>query len=545
MAKFIEGFADKMIVPVDARDAQAFDDELPGFGIRKFGSGKASYFVKFNVGRQQRRKTLGKVVRGNLKAMRLEASTVLAKARLGTDVVAQARAAAAKSTATLGDVVPRYLSARSGELRASSHTEVTRYLMKAWQPLHSHAIDAITRQTVIGVVDDLARDSGKVTADRARIALSGCFSWAIDRGYLENNPAINIRASARTTARSRVLTESELVEVWNACLNDDHGRIVRLLILTGQRRAEIGDLCWSEIKREKRQIELPERRTKNSRAHVVPLSDEALAILEGIAETDGRDLVFGLGARGFSGWSKAKNELNERIAEARRKTGVKKAMPGWTIHDLRRSFVTHVSERGFAPPHVVEAIVNHISGAKAGVAGVYNRATYLLEKRQALERWGSGGALFKLAELIDPAFPRLPRIEINRGKKRASRDEFHHGQVKQRFVESTSKARSINQTKDEAMTEFQIEKSTIEKRTGIGKEDALSHSAAFQNNQVEFDRVRNLRETAAIIGLSLDTLRRLIRGGKGPRVTRLSARRIGIRDSHREAWLAAQASTDD
>ena len=108
MAKLIEGFADKMIVPAGARDAQAFDDELPGFGIRKFDSGKASYFVKFNVGQQQRRKTLGKVVRGNLKAMRLEASTVLAKARLGTDVVAQARAAAAKSTATLGDVVPRY-----------------------------------------------------------------------------------------------------------------------------------------------------------------------------------------------------------------------------------------------------------------------------------------------------------------------------------------------------------------------------------------------------------------------------------------------------
>lgn len=396
MAKLIEGFADKMIVPAGARDAQAFDDELPGFGIRKFDSGKASYFVKFNVGQQQRRKTLGKVVRGNLKAMRLQASTVLAKARLGTDVVAQARAAAAKSTATLGDVVPRYLSARSGELRASSHTEVTRYLTRAWQPLHQHAIDAITRQNVVGVVDDLARDSGKVAADRARIALSGFFSWAIDRGYLDNNPTVNVRARAQNKPRDRVLTEAELVEVWNACLDDDYGRIVRLLILTGQRRAEMGDLCWSEIRLEKRQIELPERRTKNGRAHVVPLSDEALALLEGIAATDGRDLVFGLGAGGFSGWSKAKSELDERITKARLQGGVKKAMPGWTIHDLRRSFVTHISESGFAPPHVVEAIVNHISGAKAGVAGVYNRAAYLTEKRQALELWGA-----HVAALID------------------------------------------------------------------------------------------------------------------------------------------------
>lgn len=389
MAKLIEGFADKMIVPAGARDAQAFDDELPGFGIRKFDSGKASYFVKFNVGAQQRRKTLGKVVRGNLKAMRLEASTVLAKARLGTDVVAQAKAASAKSTATLGDLVPKYLSAREGELRASSHTEVTRYLTRAWQPLHAHAIDTITRQNVVGVVDDLARDSGKVAADRARIALSGIFSWAIDRGYLDNNPTVNVRARAQNKPRDRVLTESELVEVWNACHDDDHGRIVRLLILTGQRRAEMGDLGWSEINQGKRQIELPERRTKNGRAHVVPLSDQALAILEGIAAMDGRDLVFGISAGGFSGWSKAKSELTERIAEARSKAGVKKVMPRWTVHDLRRSFVTHISEHAFAPPHVVEAIVNHISGAKAGVADVYNRAAYLTEKRQALELWGA------------------------------------------------------------------------------------------------------------------------------------------------------------
>ena len=154
MARLVEGFADRMIVPAGARDAQAFDDELPGFGIRKFDSGKASYFVKFNVGAQQRRKTLGKVVRGNLKAMRLEASTVLAKARLGTDVVAQARVAAAKSTARLGDLVPKYLSARESELRASSHTEVTRYLTRAWRPLHGHAIDAITRQNVVEVVEN-------------------------------------------------------------------------------------------------------------------------------------------------------------------------------------------------------------------------------------------------------------------------------------------------------------------------------------------------------------------------------------------------------
>ena len=388
MPRFVEGFADKLVVPAGARDVQVFDADLPGFGIRKFESGKASYFVKFNVGRQQRRKTLGTVVRGNLKVMRLEASAVLAKARLGTDVVAMARAAAAKHSVTLGEIVPKYLKARESELRPKSHFEAARYLERAWQPIHTLPIDAITRQNVVSIVDDLETSSGKVAADRARMALSGLFGWAIDRGYLHANPTLNVRARAQNKPRDRVLTEAELVEVWNACLDDDYGRIVRLLILTGQRRSEIGDLSWSEIHLDKRQIELPEHRTKNARAHLVPLSAETMATLKCAPQQQDRAFVFGVGGGGYGGWSKSKAELDARVAKARTAAGVKMSMPPWTLHDLRRSFVTHMSERGFAQPHVVEAIVNHVSGAKAGVAGVYNRAAYLNEKRQALERWG-------------------------------------------------------------------------------------------------------------------------------------------------------------
>ena len=148
-------------------------------------------------------------------------------------------------------------------------------------------------------------------------------------------------------------------------------------------------VAWSEVAREKRQIELPERRTKNGRAHIVPVSNEALAIFEGTPRRDGRDLVFGIGSGGFGGWSKAKSEMDARIAGSRKVAGIKQPMSPWTLHDLRRSFVTHISEHGFAQPHVVEAIVNHVSGAKAGVAGVYNRAAYAADKRQALELWGA------------------------------------------------------------------------------------------------------------------------------------------------------------
>jgi integrase len=296
MPKLVEGFADKLIVPPGARDTQVFDDELPGFGIRKFDSGKASYFVKFNVGRQQRRKTLGAVVRGNLKDMRLEASRILAKARLGTDVVHEAKAASARPEALLGDLVPKYLAAHRQDVRPKSHGEAKRYLERHWKPLHGRVLQAITRQDVVVIIDGLEH---KVAADRARVALSGLYGWAIDRGYCDINPTINIRARSQRGARTRVLTDEELLAVWNACEADDHGTIVKLLILTGQRRSEIGDLRWTEIDLAKRQFELPGHRTKNGRPHLVPLSDAACAILESLPRRDGRALLFGVGVGGF------------------------------------------------------------------------------------------------------------------------------------------------------------------------------------------------------------------------------------------------------
>src|SRR5262249_2382169 len=161
------------------------------------------------------------------------------------------------------------------------------------------------------------------------MALSAFFGWAIENGAAENNPTTHISARSESKSRAHVLTEIELVEVWRACQDDEYGRIIRLLLLTGQRREEIGDLRWSEIDLDKGQIELPAERTKNHCPHLVPLSAETLAIIKGIDEQAGRDLVFGRGNGGYSGWSKSKAEIDGRIADARKKAGIKKPMPHW------------------------------------------------------------------------------------------------------------------------------------------------------------------------------------------------------------------------
>ena len=90
--------------------------------------------------------------------------------------------------------------------------------------------------------------------------------------------------------------------------------------------------------------------------------------------------MFGRDDTGFQGWSKAKEKLDERMAKA------EKALPHWTPHDIRRSVATHMAEIGIQP-HIIEAVLNHVSGHKAGIAGIYNRATYAYEKAQALELW--------------------------------------------------------------------------------------------------------------------------------------------------------------
>jgi integrase len=378
MPRLSESLIARTVVPAGKRDVMIFDSELPGFGVRVFESGKASCIVKFAVGGKQRKLTLGKFAPGTLKDMRAEASRVLAKARLGEDVVEKKRAATAAKAANVGDLIKRYLKDRKGELRSATYSEQIRYLTRYWEPLHGLAVDRVTRRDVVLHVDRIAEERGKVTSDRARSALSAFYSWAIDKSLLDTSPCIGIRRRSTNGARSRVLSEAELVTIWNACGADDIGRILKLLILTAQRKTEISDLQWSEIDFGRAQIMLPPERTKNKREHLVPLSAPALSILDQVPHRFRREYLFGEGVRGFVGWDPAKTRLDKSLPK----------MQPWVLHDIRRSVITHLNERGFAQPHVIEAIANHISGSKAGVAGIYNRSVYAAEKRQALEKWG-------------------------------------------------------------------------------------------------------------------------------------------------------------
>jgi integrase len=209
-----------------------------------------------------------------------------------------------------------------------------------------------------------------------------------------------------------VLAPDELRAIWEATSPlAPHDRIVRLLLLTGARRQEVGGMAEAELDRARGLWLLPGERSKNGRQLEVPLSRQALALLP---EPDGRSHLFGRGGRApFSGWSRCKARLDQQIARQRAEARLGRelaegetpapedALAEWHLHDLRRSFVTLISEHGLAPPHIVEAIVGHVSGHKGGVAGVYIRALYRQEKAAALQAWA--GWLVTVVEGRAPA----------------------------------------------------------------------------------------------------------------------------------------------
>jgi integrase len=369
-------------LPAGKSDAIFFDEDLAGFGVRLRAGGKRTWIAQYRIGTKQRRLTLGAVAKLDADKARAEAKNRLAQVTLGSDPQQAKHEARARAAETFGSVVGLYLAANRERLRPKSFHEVQRYLEKSWRPMHGLSVHKIDRRSVAARLAEIAVENGRVTATRARAALSALLAWAMRQGLVNENVVIGTDKGSSGTPRDRVLSSAELAAIWAAVPANDYGRIVKLLILTGQRREEIGALRWSEIDLEKRLIELPRERTKGNRPHDVFLSDSALEILHECRRRDGRDLVFGDGAGAFSGWSKAKEALDSAIEAGRGKHAP--APKAWRLHDLRRTCATGLADLS-VQPHVVEAVLGH--QWQTGVAGTYNRATYNREKAEALTLW--------------------------------------------------------------------------------------------------------------------------------------------------------------
>jgi integrase len=365
-----------LTIPQGKSELLVFDDDLPGFGLRLRAGGSRKWVFQYRHNGRQHRVTN----KASLDAVRARAwaKKLHHEVGLGGDPAQEKADARIQAGQTFAKIVDDYLAFREREWRPTSMRTSRLYLLHHAKPLHALELGKITRALIATELNRIERESGAVSANRFRATVSSFFNWAAREGLIDTNPAAFTNKRAETP-RDRVLTDDEIRAIWAALPPGDFGDIVRLLLFSGQRRSEIAELTWQEIDFERGLIVLPASRTKNKREHIVPMSGPVRAILDARTHIYGRDLVFGVRGIGRFGFGKYKRRLDQVLAGAVTKK--------WIVHDLRRTVATGMADRLGIQPHIVEAILNHQSGHKGGVAGVYNRATYAAEKKQALERW--------------------------------------------------------------------------------------------------------------------------------------------------------------
>jgi len=369
------------------------DDLCTGLYLVVQPTGRKSWQVRYRHGGVHRRMTLASFPTLSLAAARLRAREVMAAASEGRDPSEELKALKApkpeddrdKISTLIGQYDKRHLSRlKSGDL---IRRELDRFVVAAWG---ARDINSVTKRDVIDLLDGIA-DSGRVvTANRVRAYLNKFLNWAVERDILLLSPTTGVKPVAKEVSRDRVLNYDEIRWFWQACeaASFPWGLLGKVLLLTGQRLNEAAQITESEIRGDL--WRLSSDRTKNGRAHDVPLSGAVQVILSAVERIDGKsDFIFTTtGTTPVSGFFKARAHLAavmEGIAAKERGRSVE--IPRWTFHDLRRTAATGMARLGI-PVRVTEAVLNHISGTGSGIVAVYQRHDYADEKRQAVEAWG-------------------------------------------------------------------------------------------------------------------------------------------------------------
>jgi integrase len=382
-----------------------WDATLPGFGVRISRGGRLSYIVMKRPS-GSKRPIRHKV--GDYPVMTLQQAREVARAALlqlaqglhpGAERDRQIREKKEADAQTFQGLVKRYLAfLESKGTRTTKQIVglIDRHLISRWD---GRPVSSISRKEVAAAIEAVRDAKGR--RDGRKLGGSGAarqtwtytrrlFGFAVGRGIIEHSPCDHLSAGellGEKPVRQRTLTDSEIKSIWDAASwntspnveVEARGRwplapFIRLLLLTGVRRGELGKARWNDVDPDKREWLIRAEDTKTSQPHVVPLSSEAMRIFRSLPRFTGDNpLIFtNDGKRPLGAFTFLKNELDAA-------SGVK----GWVLHDLRRSCRTNWSRLGIAP-HVSELLLGH---ARKGIEATYDHWSYLPERREALERW--------------------------------------------------------------------------------------------------------------------------------------------------------------
>lgn len=383
-ADLTDAFLRAIIAPESGR-IEIADAKRPGLSLRVYAGGRRVWMFEKRVRHGPKRKhTLGEYPRPvSLADARREAEAIAAEAARGFDRVAEAEKAryAAEATEaakiTVAATIDRYDALHlSPNLRTAADRK--RQLEQALSAHMDRSIADLTRAHLQAVIDAKAKAGRAIMANRIKSALSAFTRWAWRRGYTETDAGAGLSKAVSEKPRDVVLSVAQVREIWAATfkLGDPWGPLFRLLLVTAQRRGDIGGLRWSEVNADR--LEISAARTKNGKPHIVHLSELARRELDALPREN--DLVFTTtGKTPVSGFSRAKARLDRHLGEH---------FPPWRLHDLRTAFATAMAESGESEA-VVDRILNHVASVSAAsaVARVYNRAHQLPQRARALDRW--------------------------------------------------------------------------------------------------------------------------------------------------------------
>ena len=384
--KLTEREIEKLACPPGKRDCMVFDTEQRGLAVRVVASGSKSYLAQYVAAGRKRRVPLGSVDAISLAAARTAARTVMGDVAKGTDPAAERKVAAEnvkveaqRERMTLARLVDDWTRLHLSTRKPRYQAEAAGTIKRVFADWLKRPAERLARKDVVQLLDRLPPSMARAAAAYGR----ACFAWGAKRDSVTGNPFVALPVQA-TTKRDRVLDDAEVARVWEAAaaIPAPFGPLVRLLLLTGQRREEVGGMAWGEVSADLATWTVPAERTKNGVPSVVPLpaaAQEMLRMRLADVREQRRGLVFpGEGGKvPFGGWSKSKAKLDRdsKVAD-------------WRLHDLRRTAATGLQRLGVRL-EVTEAVLNHVSGTRGGIVGIYQRHDWAAEKRTALDGWAA------------------------------------------------------------------------------------------------------------------------------------------------------------
>jgi integrase len=380
MTKVLTARALHAIKPGKARK-EIPDAYLRGLYFIVQPSGMKSWAIRYRHGKRTRKHTIGSYPAIDLKSARDLAAKALRAVAEGRDPGHEKAQSRATKIDTVDGAVAQFIERHCKQANRPGTAEGTERLLRLqvlprWR---GRSVDSITRRDVLDMVDRVIDAGTPVAANRTLTVVKTFFNWCVGRDIIAASPCTGLKPPTTERARDRILTDNELCLVWRAAekVGWPFGPMVQMLILTGQRRAEVAKMQWGELDLKTRLWTLPRERVKNDWPHSVPLSPLAMSILRPVPRIAGPFVFTTNGQTASSGFSVAKKRFDARLPAD---------MPPWRWHDLRRTLASGMARLGVNLP-TIEKVLNHVSGSFGGIVSVYQHHDFADEKRRALEAW--------------------------------------------------------------------------------------------------------------------------------------------------------------